>query len=355
MHGSHLQTPKVGIKRSELFPNVHDIAQLSAGNFFCFSCFRPERLQLDGSSPLLNGMGTPSSTYQVAADADGQIFDVTISEPPREPILGLSTWSSSLVIANILHKIDIGSPPPDQKRARILEIGAGTGLAGLAACLLWKQDCVLTDIAAVVDNLSRSVSLNAKAVKEAKVSANAATLDWNEPDELLLSGVERKTPDNYGKFDVLIAADVVYDEYHPELLVNVVRSWLTREPHAKFFLGYPLRVMNLEWIRDIWKRLEKTGLRVLEEGTVSIGEEWDDERLLEWVVWKWEEGNTYTNGASANGLLTKATLDFQDLQRPQLLDILNGDDFDAISLNGDNNSDLPGQRCNATHDDGGND
>lgn len=253
-------------------------------------------------------MAMSSHKYDVVVNEKKDLVTVVLSEPPTGPILGLSTWSSSLVIANILHKIRIdrgaesrpesvcnGDTHPTQRR-RILEIGAGTGLAGLSAGLVWNENIVLTDIADVVDNLSKSIALNADALQDADVSACAGTLNWNEPDKLTLHGSELKTPDDFGKFDVMLAADTVYDEDHPEMITNVIKIWLSRRRDAKFILGYPLRIMHLEWIRDIWRRLETMGMHVLQEGNVNIGEEWDDERLLEWVVWTWKDDDTLVNG-----------------------------------------------------------
>lgn len=255
-------------------------------------------------------MSTPSRTYSVIADTQDHTIDVKVSEPPTGPILGLSTWSASLVVANQLHKLAVKNPvedpvisnsvePGDETllnghitppaRPRILEVGAGTGLAGLSAALLWHTDVVLTDIADCITNISKSIALNATEISAQGITAQSGALNWNEPTELFLRGTDRQTPDSYGKFDTVLAADTVYDEDHPEMLAVVIKAWLSEARTARFILGYPLRIMHLEWIRDLWWRLERMGLKVVKEGKVNIGEEWDDERLLEWVVWTWDE------------------------------------------------------------------
>ena len=253
-------------------------------------------------------MSARDGTYEVIAGSGGEKTHVSISEPPAGPILGLTTWSSSLVIANQLHKLERATHAPSfssgdstngvvaESRLKILEVGAGTGLAGLSASLIWKTDVVLTDIADVVENLSKSIALNLEALTAANVTAYAGALNWIYPDALLLHGKERTTPSDFGKFDIILAADTVYDEEHPEMLANVVKLWLSEESHAKFLIGYPLRIMHLDWIRDVWKRLEAIGLQVEQEGQVNVGEEWDDERLLEWVVWTWKPKLDLTNG-----------------------------------------------------------
>ena len=251
------------------------------------------------------GTKTPTKTYQVIENGEGGCVDVTISEPPTGPILGLSTWSSSLVIANQFHalrhlitipqhtkQLENGfheSPSgPGIKAPRVLEIGAGTGLAGLAAALIWKVDVVLSDIPDCVENVTNSIAMNANALAEAQVIVQPAALDWKYPSELTLNGKTETSPKAFGTFDIIISADTVYDEDHPEMIMDVLELWLSPHQDAKFIVGYPLRIMHLEWIRDLWTRLESFGLHVVKEAQVNIGEEWDDERLLEWSVWIWK-------------------------------------------------------------------
>ena len=272
-------------------------------------------------------MQRQTRTYQVIADENEHTIDVTISQPFSGTILGLSTWSSALFLANRIHLLgeDIQPPPAngstsltngaidhlangytngltnghlmrsDEKR-RVLEIGAGTGLAGLSTALLWHADVVLTDIPECTENLAKTISFNAAALAETNSTVRAGALHWSDARQLKLHNEKPKGPDQLGQFDVILAADTVYDEEHPELIVRVINTWLKRNAGARVIMGYPLRVMHLDFIRELWKKLDKIGLVAVQEGKVDVGEEWDDERLCEWAVWMWRDADRSSAG-----------------------------------------------------------
>ena len=318
---------------------------------------------LPPASPRRMEMQHQTKTYQVTCDEAENTIHITVSQPFSGSILGLSTWSSALFLANrvyflgdagigvdghsgengvagggtlmngveetgkVTNGIDRGGPVTNGtdeagtitngigrggilmngidrggsltnghaqsergKRVKVLEIGAGTGLAGLSAALLWEADVVLTDIAECTSNLAKTIALNAEGLAGTNSTVRAGTLDWKEPDRLALYGSKAKGPSELGQFDVIIAADTIYDEYHPELITNVVAQWLSRGKSSKVIMGYPLRVMHLTFFQDLWVRFERLGLVAAKEGRVDVGEEWDDERLCEWVVWMWKDG-----------------------------------------------------------------
>lgn len=227
--------------------------------------------------------------FTIPASAPGTTFDITIGEPLlKRNDLGDSTWSSSLVLASCLHRIPAPSTSPTSPH-HSLELGAGTGLVGLAAAALWGAEALLTDYATVVANLDANIALNAALLRHSQGgAARAGTLDWWHPDSLIVSEaaggwVPPRT------FRSILAADTVYDEEHPRLLARVVLDRLERSAGARFCIAYALRVAYLEQIREMWTRLEEGGLVCVQEGREEVGEEWDDERQCEWAVWKWAE------------------------------------------------------------------
>lgn len=260
--------------------------------------------------------------------------------------LGDSTWSSSLVLARQLAlspppPLSVGSPrstsstAPADTRHHILELGAGTGLAGLAAACAWRRRAVLTDFASVVPNLARNCVLNGAALQgegEGGASAGgavAAALDWRQPEGELVAvpfvsgggGGDGRGGGAEGtgakglprRFGTILAADTIYDAAHPALLAGVIAARLERLPAAvhvspsssprspnaprrslsgspapRVYLAYPLRVAYLDHIRETWTALAELGLVPLREGREEVGEEWDDERVCEWVEWGWK-------------------------------------------------------------------
>ncbi len=110
-----------------------------------------------------------------------------IHEPPLTgDNLGLKTWASSYMLAKRIetiaakHKLkepELDSDPP----LKVLELGSGTGLVGLAAAALWRCPVVLTDLPEIVPNLRRNAQLNRKVIHQRGGCVTVETLDWDQP------------------------------------------------------------------------------------------------------------------------------------------------------------------------------
>jgi len=102
--------------------------------------------------------------------------DIQIGELPGivAENLGLATWGAAVVLADILYRWteeiqtsigqdyrkDHSSPLDLSQHIPILELGAGTGLAGLTASALWNLPAVLTDLEPVIPGIAHNISLN---------------------------------------------------------------------------------------------------------------------------------------------------------------------------------------------------
>lgn len=226
--------------------------------------------------------------------------------------LSLTTWTSSLVLARLLHRFqpDLTAADDNASPSPVLELGSGTGLAGLAASIVWQTRVLLTDLPPIVPGLATNIDLNAHLLPASTTqSANqdlptvsCGVLDWSDPDTLTFTPSKSSLPsppDQTSKFPTILAADTVYCASHPDLLCATVRHRLARTPTARFILVYPLRVAYLDDIRRTWELLEQGGLRCLEEGkeVVNLDDEddharkkdWDDEALCEWSIWGWRD------------------------------------------------------------------
>lgn len=215
--------------------------------------------------------------------------------------LSLSTWGASFVLANQLHKISIPSKPKDeissggeQPRLSVLELGAGTGLVGILAAALWCADCVLTDLTPILPGLDANISVNEQLLSRNASSASCASLDWNRPYEIKVGSHSNRTmarnmtPRDW-KADVVLAADTLYSEEHPLLLVKTIVTWLAPGPHSRAILCYPLRIAYIDHIREFWELMETNGFTCLEEGREEGDEKWNEvaNTPYEWCVWAW--------------------------------------------------------------------
>jgi predicted nicotinamide N-methyase len=242
----------------------------------------------------------PISTFTVPSNKEGEHVDIEIHVSRlRAENLDLATWGSSSILANQLHLLDVRPNDVAQDEIQMLELGAGTGLVGLSAAVIWKANIVLTDLHPLIPGLAKNIEENAKTLAASGASARAGTLDWNKSSTLVLYGDDderkpRVLSADTAKASIVFAADTIYSEDHPEMLCNAIFAWLKPGPQSRVIIAYPLRVVYLDAIRELWARLEAGGLVSIQEGKAETGDEWDDEKLHEWSVWKWraKEGET---------------------------------------------------------------
>lgn len=238
--------------------------------------------------------GQSDATFRIP-NSNKDFIDIKIHVPAiRAQGLNLLPWASTYVLAGQLHNLGIQPPQPDSNaNIPILELGAGIGLVGMVASMLWHQRVILTDLKPIVPGLTTNISLNAKLLDHYKGSASAGSLDWNEPDVLTLHD-DTTISANETKASIIIAADTIYDDEHPEMLTRTIAKWLAPGLNSRVVIVYPLRVAYLDQIRELWDRLESVGLESILEGKEEAaevgGNSWDDERLCEWSVWRWRRG-----------------------------------------------------------------
>ncbi|ROV93427.1 hypothetical protein VMCG_08382 [Cytospora schulzeri] len=178
-------------------------------------------------------------------EGDGYVpFELAIKEPPLTgDNLGLKTWGSSYVLAQMLHNIGQTSlshllnPGNDQIRPPVLELGSGTGLLGLAAAALWGTRVILSDLPEIVPNLSYNVEKNRQMIEGRGGAVVAGALTWGgEEDEI--DPVLFPTKNSY---KVIIVADPLYDDVHPGLLAGAVDEQLSLDTEARAMIMVPQR------------------------------------------------------------------------------------------------------------------
>jgi len=109
---------------------------------------------------------------------------------------GGAVWAAGCILATQATSILAALPP----RPRILELGSGTGAAGLAAAAVGAE-VVLTDHSNLLSLIQLNMQMNADFIQSAGGSASSCAFDWEEKpaDELLQR-----------RFDLAIGADLVY-------------------------------------------------------------------------------------------------------------------------------------------------
>ena len=183
--------------------------------------------------------------------------------------LGLKTWTSSLLLAKRIHKLRDHISPEDP---RMLELGAGTGLVGLAAACIWGdvlQEVLLTDLGEIVPNLSKNIELNGEVITRISpdIQVHSRSLDWTDSDD-----VPSTLQDAYS---LIIAADPIYSPDHPKILVDTIRRWIRPGSQSRFILELPTREAYAPERADLIRRLNEFML-MCEDGKEVGHDDWED-------------------------------------------------------------------------------
>lgn len=143
---------------------------------------------------------------------------------------GLITWDGAVVLAKYLEKnvqdVVVGK--------RILEVGSGTGVAGIAAAFLSPKHVLLSDLPYALHQLNLNVAASCH-MEEEKTLVEVAELDWSR----------KETYPTATQFDVVIGADVVWLE---ELVVPLVTalSHLCTPEHTVLILSHQTRTLRAD-------------------------------------------------------------------------------------------------------------
>eukprot|EP00039_Didymoeca_costata_P029814 m.26525 g.26525 ORF g.26525 m.26525 type:complete len:322 (-) comp7805_c0_seq1:133-1098(-) len=166
----------------------------------------------------LSGQGVHSSLHSFGPLLNGQSFEINIREEAfagQGERLGARVWPSAdhLLRLCCIHESQFVGK-------RVLELGCGVGLNGIACAKMGCASVVLTDYEdSILQNTQRNVESN-NVVNVASVSK----LDWRSISHTESENSERVVPEK--DFDIVIAADVIYDEWQASVLPKVIRNFL---------------------------------------------------------------------------------------------------------------------------------
>ena len=286
---------------------------------------------------------------------EDDMLHITIHEPAfTGDNLGLKTWGAAYVLATLLsgpilplllplaHSIH-QSAPADQpeSKVKIIELGAGTGLAGIAAAAMFpsRVQVTMTDLEPIVPNLRHNVGLNESVLSPngndvdvgEEVGVTVEVLDWttvpnapnpsasalafaSDEDRGGVTEAAHKSPilddgARRGGFDIILAADSLYATSHPGLVSNAIAFFLKRNEDARVVSVMPDRGKGggREFLDQLREEMQVRGLGVVGEGWEVGGEDWDGHGCADggdesgegegedresgvrfwWAVWRW--------------------------------------------------------------------
>jgi hypothetical protein len=228
-------------------------------------------------------MPSVTRSFEVPA-SEGRSARIRLHEPSlTSDNLGFKTWTSSVLLSGRLNSLQQYLP---RSHLRVLELGAGTGLVGIAAACSWATNVTLTDLPEILPNLQRNLEDNYEVIRACGGEARALALDWSDAKNGPVNDDDR--------FSVVLSADPLYSPDHPQMLVDTVHLWMRQTSKAVFILELPLRDGYQEERRDLRAKLLDIGLDITEEGYECGPEDWQS-RLGEqtevecwWSLWQYQ-------------------------------------------------------------------
>ncbi|KAM1447677.1 hypothetical protein COP1_006530 [Malus domestica] len=194
----------------------------------------------------LDRLNSPT-TFTMSLEVLGH--DLQFAQDPNSKHLGTTVWDASLVFVKFLEKNCRKGrfSPPKMKGKRVIELGAGCGVAGFGMALL-GCDVVMTDQVEVLPLLMRNVERNTSRITQMNSdsfgSIQAAELSWGNDDHV--RAVEPP-------FDYIIGTDVVYKENLLEPLLQTIHA--LSGPKTTILMGYEIRSTSVhEQMLQMWKR-----------------------------------------------------------------------------------------------------
>ncbi|KAL8644069.1 MAG: hypothetical protein Q9210_007438 [Variospora velana] len=236
-----------------------------------------------------------SRTFVVPASTSSmESISITLHEPSlTADHLGHKTWLASFLLAKRLPSLIPYLPSlcdQDKRESsyKVIELGAGTGLAGLAVAALFRVDVHLTDLRDIVPNLCSNVdTYQANPAVKKKGCISVGELDWSDPQRFV---------DGPGStYDLVVAADPLYSPEHPAWLVATIGHVLQKDETARVVIELPLRDAYMPEVEDFKERMRMLGLIIEAEGLETGFDDWQSAHQMNartevkcwWAIWRW--------------------------------------------------------------------
>ncbi|KAI2506564.1 lysine methyltransferase [Fragilaria crotonensis] len=173
---------------------------------------------------------------------------------------GLNVWDGAILLAKYLEL-----NPEVVKGNCVLELGAGCGVVGIAACMLGAERAILTDLPYAMELMKANVAKNEASVK----AADCRVCDWCTPPEFHVG-------DTWTLCNVLLIADCVWIDELVEPLLNTISSFLdSSHGVVKAIVSYQRRgnsAHDLFWpgMRRLFDNVEKIVVQIDKPANLDI-------------------------------------------------------------------------------------
>uniref|UniRef100_A0A0V0HJD8 Uncharacterized protein n=1 Tax=Solanum chacoense TaxID=4108 RepID=A0A0V0HJD8_SOLCH len=153
--------------------------------------------------------------------------NVVIRQLPSEG-LSFQLWPAATILITLLDNTRSGESTPfselfkrqergDSLPLRILELGSGTGVVGLAAAAILGAKVTVTDLPHVLPNIQFNVDANSKVLAQQCGGVDVVALSWGDNQHMEAVGRD---------YDLILGSDVVYHDHLYDPLIETLRFFL---------------------------------------------------------------------------------------------------------------------------------
>lgn len=181
--------------------------------------------------------------------------NVVIRQLPSQG-LSFQLWPAATILVTLLDNARSGSTPfsdlfkrqgeGDSLPVRILELGSGTGVVGIAAAAILGANVTVTDLPHVLPNIQFNVDANSQVLEQQGGAVDVAALSWGESQHMEAVGRD---------YDLILGSDVVYHDHLYDPLIKTLRFFLLGGVKKIAFLMAHLRRWKKESV--FFKRAKK--------------------------------------------------------------------------------------------------
>jgi len=182
--------------------------------------------------PAVADASFPQPVTSTTITVGGHPFLMT--ERPQLDDTSLQQWPAGQMLSE-----HIAATPDSVAGKQVLELGAGCGLAGMAAAKAGAKMVLLTDIESGLANLCNNIKANEEAGNIQRGLARAQVLEWG--DEAALAALPQ--------IDVVILSDCTYWSFLFERLLRTLR--LLAAAHQAMTGCYMKTFLVHTWRREI--------------------------------------------------------------------------------------------------------
>ncbi|XP_019182954.1 PREDICTED: protein N-lysine methyltransferase METTL21A-like [Ipomoea nil] len=146
---------------------------------------------------------------------------ISIRQLPSQG-LSFQLWPAAATLVNLLDgRYDLhpslSALLAAGKPLRVLELGSGTGVVGIAAAATLGASVTVTDLPHVLANIQFNIDLNSGVLENHGGAVDVAALSWGEMEDMEAIGRE---------YDLLLGSDVVYYDHLYDPLLKTLRFFL---------------------------------------------------------------------------------------------------------------------------------